>query len=191
MAPGRAQPDVVTHGGRADQAYYGELWKLPDYFEAPATSYAADVVSAILSARLVDTVREKLGMTYSPSTQAVSSTKLPGMGYLGVMLETPPANFETFRTLLAGQIEDLATKPVSADELDRARRPLVQARSKEFENNDFWIGELPLVLRDPRVKTPVLEEANGLAAVSAADVQAFVKRFVQGKVPVTIIATAK
>jgi zinc protease len=25
MAPGSAQPDVVTHGGRADQAYYGEL----------------------------------------------------------------------------------------------------------------------------------------------------------------------
>lgn len=191
MEAGSAQSDVVTHGGRTDQAYYGEFWKLPDYFEAPAASHTADVVSAILSARLVDTVREKLGMTYSPITQAVSSTSLSGMGYLGVMLETPPANFDTFRALLAGQIEDLAVKPVSADELDRARRPLVQARTKEFENNDFWIGQLPLVLRDPRVKTPVLEEANGLAAVSAADVQAFVRRYVQGKMPVTIIAKAK
>jgi zinc protease len=185
------QPHVGLHGGRADQAYYGAYWLLPDYFADPRLSYTARVAAGVLQSRLIDTVREKLGLTYSPMTEASASTQLPGLGYLGAALETPPANFATFRTLLDSELKDLAAKPVSADELERARRPLVEGRTKDMEGNAFWANTLPQVLRDPRVRANVLESGAGLSAVSAEDVRALFARLAADKTPVTVVARAR
>jgi len=191
LPAGQAEPFVVTHGGRADQAYYGEVWALPDYFADPALSYAADVTAAVLQTRLVDTVREKLGMTYAPQAGAVSSISLPGQGYLGVTIETPPANFNAFRAVLDAQIAALAATPISADELERAKKPLIEARTKAFETNAYWLARLPLMLRDPRTRTPTLEQANGIKLVTAEQVRALLSHYVVGKPPLTIIAKAR
>ena len=187
---GRAEPYVVTHKGRADQAYYGEIWALPDYFADPRLSYTADVTAAILGSRLIDTVREKLGLTYSPQAEAVSSINLPGQGYIGAVIETPQANFTTFAKLLDEQIAALAAKPVTADELERAKKPLVESRTKDFETNAYWLGQLQGILRDPRKKTPALEQANGIKAVTAEQVRALMSRYVAGKLPLTVISKA-
>jgi zinc protease len=130
-------------------------------------------------------------MTYSPMTEAVASVQLGGLGYLGTVLETPPANFPTFRMLLAGELKDLAAKPVSADELDRARRPLVVGRAKDMEGNAFWSTWLPMVLRDPRVRANVLDTGAGWSAVSAEDVRALFARLAADPTPLTVISRAR
>ncbi len=186
-----AEPHVALHGGRADQAYYGEYWVLPDYFTDPRASYAARVAASVLQSRLIDTVREKLGITYSPMTEAVASVQIDGLGYLGAVLETPPANFATFRSLLEAEVKDLAAKPITADALERARRPLVEGRTKDMESNGFWANWLPMVARDPRVRAQVLETGAGLAAVTAEDVRAVFARLAADHTPVTIVARAK
>ncbi len=190
MPAGRAEPYVFTHSGRADQAYYGEYFQLPDYFAAPKTSAVADVASAILASRLVDTVREKLGITYSPQVQATTAVDLSGEGYLAVTLETPPDKFDTFRALLGEQINDLASKPVSADELERAKQPLIETERKKREVNDFWLANLAAYMRDPRIEGAVLGTVDRLSAVTAADVQALAAKYLAGKQPVTVIAKA-
>ena len=191
MPEGRTEPLVVTHGGRADQAFFGQVWQIPDFFADPKAAYAADVAAALLQTRLIDTVREKLGLTYSPSVQSVESMELPGLGYFGGMLETPPANFETFRTLLADQLRQLASEPIGKDELERAKRPMIEASMKDLESNGWWTGSLSAFLRDPRMKAPMLDRAANIAAVTPADVQALLKRFVSDKTPLTVIAKAK
>ena len=186
-----AQPHVGLHAGRADQAWYGAYWLLPDYFTDPRLSYTARVAASVLQSRLIDTVREKLGLTYSPMTDANAGTQLPGLGWLGAALETPPANFATFRALLDGEVKDLAAKPVTPDELERARRPLVEGRVKDMEGNAFWATMLPLVLRDPRVRANVLETGAGLKAVTAEDVRALFARLSADTNPVTVVSRAK
>lgn len=191
MPEGRAEPYVVTHGGRQDQAIYGAFWALPDYRSGPKSSYVGDVVSAILEARMVETVREKLGMTYSPKASATASIGLPGQGLMRVSIETPPENFDVFRDLLRTQVEDLSGKPVSADELERARKPLLEASAKRRESNSWWVTNLSSVLRQPLVRTWMLDEAPGLTAVTASDVQAFAAKYLARPKPVVIIAKAK
>jgi zinc protease len=188
---GRAVPYVFTHGGKADQAFYGEFFRLPDYFADPGASAVADVAAAIISSRLVDTVREQLGITYSPQVQALTPVDLPGEGYLGVTLETPPGNFNKFHSLLAEQISDLATKPISADELARAKQPLIETERKKRETNAFWFSELAQISRNPRVESETLSTIDRLSGVTAADVQAFIAKYATGHQPVTVIARAK
>jgi len=108
-----------------------------------------------------------------------------------VALETPPKNFDKLHALLAAQIQDLAAKPVSADELARARKPLVETELKQRETNGFWLGRLSNLVRDPRVESEILERPGKLAAVTAADVQQFVAKYLAGKSPVIVISKAK
>lgn len=191
MSPGRTEPWVFTHSGRADQAFYGEFWPTADYFSDPKASYVADVAAAVLQARLIDSVREKLGLTYAPMVQAESSLEVAGLGYFGAAIETPAANFDTFKAIVGEQMADLAAKPVSADELERARKPLVEAAGKDMEDNGYWERMLSLYAHDPRIKGPALDRAERLRAVGAADITAFIAKFVKGKLPETIIAKAK
>lgn len=191
MPEGRDEPYIVTHGGRGDQAFYGAFWSLPDYRSDPRQSYTADVVAAILEARLVDTVREKLGMTYSPRTGATTSIRLPGQGFMRVSIETQTSNFDTFRDLLSAQLSDLANKPVTADELERARKPLVEASIKNRENNAWWTANMETYWREPIVRNWMLEETGQLNSVTAADVQAFAGKVLTGRKPTVIISRGK
>lgn len=187
----REAPYVVNHGGRADQAFYGVYWPMPDYQADPALSYTADVASAILQSRLVDTVREKIGITYSPQVSSLASLQLPGQGYIGAAIETPEANFTTFRAILDQELAAMAAKPVSDDELKRSLQPLIESATKRLENNDYWIGRLPLVLRNPALKQSVTDEVSSLQVVSAAKVQDMIRRFVTAKKPLVVISKAK
>jgi zinc protease len=191
MPAGREAPFVFEHGGRADQAVYGLFWQLPDYPSDPALSYVADVAAALAKARLVQTVRETLGLTYSPSAGAVASLELPGLGYFSVTAETPPEKFAAMRAAVLDVLAALARAPVDADELARARKPLVEAALKARESNDFWLQNLAAVLSDPRARDIVLQTPEALGRVSAAQVAALFKRHVIGKTPITAIARAR
>lgn len=184
-------PFVFEHKGRADQAFYGEYYRLPDYFADPKTSAAGKVAAAILETRLVDTIREKLGMTYSPMVAAESSLDLQGEGYFGAALETPPTNFAAFHTLLAGEIADIAKKPVDADELARAKKPIIEGLRKKLETNGYWIGKLTDLMRDPRIESQMLSQIDDISAVSAADVQAMASKFLVGQKPLIAISKSQ
>jgi zinc protease len=183
-------PKVFQHKGRADQALYGEYFILPDYFADPKLSAAADVTASILSTRLVDTVREKLGITYSPMVSADSSTQLRGEGYFTAAIETPQKNFAAFHDLLDQQLKDLAAKPVSADELERAKQPLIEGQRKKLETNSYWLDRLTEMTREPRVREQALAELDDIQAVTAADVEALAAKYVAGHQPLVAIAKA-
>lgn len=56
----------------------------------------------------------------------------------------------------------MAAKPVSDDELKRALQLLIESATKRLENNDYWTGRLPIVLRNPALKQSVTDEVSGL-----------------------------
>jgi len=184
-------PHVVTHGGRADQAELGEHWPMPDQWADPALTRTGRVAAAILQARLVDTVRERLGITYSPSASGGGSLDVPGQGSFAVQIETPPDKFNTFRHLLQDQLRDLAAKPVAADELQRAKQPLIERSVKAPENNGHWAFWLPRILVDDRMKGAMLGETAGFEAVTADQVQAYFRDHIASRQPVEIVAKAK
>ena len=188
---GREAPYVFTHNGRKDQAFYAMYWPMPDYFASPKEAAASELLSKVIAQRLIDTVREKLGLSYAPSADFAASKQIGGYGYLGAVIETPQANFATFRKIVVDQMADLATKPISADELLRAKQQVIQARKQEREKNEYWLPSLALNQRKPVLRQVIINSVANAEAVTAADVQALAKTRIAGKVPVTIVVKAK
>jgi predicted Zn-dependent peptidase len=135
-------------------------------------------------------VREKLGLTYTPMVASSASVELQGQGYFTAAIETPPTSFDAFHSLLGAQIADLASKPASVDELNRAKQPLMAAQRRNLETNSYWLGKLTEMTREPRVREQALEQLSMLSTVSTDDVQAFAAKFLSGRQPIIAIARA-
>ncbi|MEO5775026.1 MAG: insulinase family protein [Sphingomicrobium sp.] len=185
-----ADATVFEHKGRSDQAFYGEYYPLPDYLADPKVDAVADVLSHVLSTRMVDTVREKLGITYSPMVWSFSSADVRGAGYFTAAIETPQKNFDAFHALLKQQLDDLATKPVTADELARAKQPLIESHRKQIETNGYWLEVLTGSTREPRVGDQAATRLGRLQAVTAVDIQALALKHLAGKQPLIAISKA-
>ncbi|WP_457424910.1 M16 family metallopeptidase [Roseateles sp. P5_E7] len=187
---GGGAPYVVYHRGRADQAVLGWYWSMPDHWADPALSHTGRVAGALLRARLVDTVREKLGITYSPQAGAGGSLDVPGSGRFFVNIETPPEKFDTVRELLRTQLRELAEQPVSADELERARQPQLESVLKEPESTGYWLLWLLRIQAEPRMKGEMQAEVAGLRAVTADAVQAYFRDHIVPRPPIEVVARA-
>jgi zinc protease len=185
---GGGEPHVVFHRGRADQAVLGWYWSMPEHSADPALSYTGRVAGALLQARLLDTVRAKLGITYSPQARAGGSLDVPGAGRFSMTLEMPPEKFETVRELLRAQLQALADQPVSADELQRARQPRVESVLRAPESASYWLSWLPRIQAEPRMKETMLNEAAGLQAVTAEQVQAYFRDHIVLRPPIEVVA---
>jgi len=189
LPPGEP-PHVVTHRGRADQAVLVLFWPMPDFWTDPALESIGQVAAAVLKARLDDGVRETFGLTYSPLVRSFSSFEVQGLGFFEVQLETPPDRFETVRQLLQAQLRALAETPVSADELQGAKQPVIEGWRNMQQQNTFWAGMLRSVLADDRLKGAMRGIADHLQAVDPARIQAFFRDHIAHRAPIEVQARA-
>ncbi|HEY0956123.1 MAG TPA: insulinase family protein [Roseateles sp.] len=182
-------PHVAYHRGRVDQALLGWQWAMPDHWADPALSHTGQLAAALLRARLMDSVRERLGITYSPIVTGGGSLDTPGQGAFALAIETPPEKFDDLREVLRAQLRELGAQPVSADELQRARQPMLEGLAKARESNTYWAYWLPQILAQPRMKAALLGQADGLQAVTAQQLQAFFLGLA-GRQPIEVVARA-
>lgn len=166
-----AAPLTRTHKGRADQAIGYVAWPAPDFFANPQAARELRLVESVMDLRLTDELREAQGATYSPFTGFTASTTYPGYGYIAAGVEMPPDKLAGFYADVRKIARSLRDQPVTADELDRARRPRIEAIQRAREGNEYWLGQLSGAQTDPRKLEAIRESIPGLQRVTAADIQ--------------------
>lgn len=166
-----AQPVVRTHKGRADQAALFMTWRTDDLFSNLQRSRDVSVLGQVMQLRLTDELREKQGATYSPNASATASVVFKDWGYLAVSLEVPPEKLEGVVASIRKIAADLRDKPISADELERAKKPRIDAIEKARVTNEYWVGALSGAQSDPRLLDATRSVIAGLSRVTPADVQ--------------------
>jgi len=171
-------PVQLTHKGRADQSMGVMAWKTTDFFADPHKSRALRVLGEIFDIRLTEELREKQGATYSPQSSFSGSSVFPGFGYGIALEETPPQNLPIFFTTVESIAANLRDVPVTPDELNRAKAPLIESVQRQFDSdNSFWLGQLINAQTDPR-RLPALRSALAdLRTISVADIQAVAKEY--------------
>ena len=173
-------PLRLTHKGRSDQAIGFVAWPTFDFNSDPQGARALRVVEQIVQLRLIDELREKQGVTYSPSTGLDISWVFPGYGYLSAAVEAPPDKLAGFFASVDAIARDLGERPVTADELERAKKPRIETILKSQQSNEYWLTQLGGAQTDPRKLDAIRASVPGLERVQAADVQRMAKAWLRG-----------
>ncbi len=174
-----AAPVVLTDKGRADQAAAYAAWPADGFFDNPQTARTLRVLAQVIELRLIDDLREKEGTTYSPQAGASASLVFPHYGYVSAIVEVPPAKIGDFYADLAKISADLKTNDVSADELERAKKPLIDTLEKARQTNDYWLEQLSGAQADPRKLDAIRSVVASLQRVDAPDLKQAAQKYLQ------------
>jgi zinc protease len=174
-----AQPLVLTHKGRADQAIAYMAWPTEDMWADPKRAWATDLLGEVLRNRLTEQIRETEGATYSPSVSYGHSLVWTGWGYMSASVEVPPNRLQGFFDDARQITADLRARPVSEDELARAKQPRVQGLQRAQVTNQYWLAELSRAQADPRRLDLIRQIVPGTAAVTPEDLRQAAQMFLQ------------
>jgi zinc protease len=166
-----------THGGRADQGLALIAWPTVDFYSDPKRARTLSVLASVLQLRLLDEIREKQGTTYSPTAAHNASQVFPGYGFIAAQIEAPPEKLDGFLADSARIAANLRDTPVGADELERARKPMVETMLRQQASNGWWLQGLADVQSKPGAAAAIASALDQLKAVTPADVEAAARHY--------------
>ncbi|MBL6853321.1 MAG: insulinase family protein, partial [Alphaproteobacteria bacterium] len=166
------QPVVLYHHGAANQAVAAIAFPTQGFMPDMKLQRTLRVMAEIFSQRLLDELRTKEGITYTPGASSFSSVVSPDYGFVYALAQVPPDKLTNFYAAVRTVAEDLAKTTVTPDELDRARGPRVEDIQRQQQTNEYWLTLLSGSQQDPRLLDVIRSTIPDLKAVTPDDIQA-------------------
>ncbi|MEM9300765.1 MAG: insulinase family protein [Pseudomonadota bacterium] len=181
---GAAFPDPaslrLTHRGQPNQALLAVFWPTGDGLDE-ARRQQLRLLQRVAQLRVTEEVRENLGASYSPGVTSVASRLYAGYGYFGVQSEVEAGETERMVATLAAVIEGIGEQPVTADELLRARQPLLEGLETSLETNPYWLAVLSASQSRPEVLDIHRESRSRIEAVTPDELTALASEFLKAE----------
>lgn len=184
------EPVRLTHTGRADQAVALIAWPTTDYYADTAETRALNIAVQVFQDRLLQRVRITEGATYSPSAASQPSITFPGYGRVIASVETPPERIAGFFRAVSDITRDLREKPVTPDELERAKKPRLEQLRRTQLTNEYWVSVLANAEDDPRLLENARTSIPGFEAVTADQVTATARKYLRDEAAYRVTVTA-
>lgn len=172
--PDRPGSKTFTFDSKIPNAAAMAVWKIPSTDREVKTARRFNLLASILSDRMREEIREKLGGSYSPRAGAAPSQELE-IGFLQAMAQVKPEETQKYGELMIALADQMAREGVTADELERALKPIQSSLAESRRSNSYWLNtvlsgsqEKPYQLdwarnRARDYSSVTVEELNGLA----------------------------
>ncbi|MFC5342824.1 M16 family metallopeptidase [Brevundimonas staleyi] len=174
---GTAEPIVLRHTGPAEQALGYVAWPTTDQIHDRTDARLASLLSAVMELRVLDEIRERQALAYSPSSNASSSDVYAGYGSITVTAQTTPENQLKFFEAVDAIAASLRDEPITEDELTRARAPQIEAIRRSQAGNEYWTAQLSDVAADSESVAQITSQLSDIEGFTVADIQAAARRW--------------
>lgn len=181
---------VIRHEGPADQALVQVVWPTRDDSD-PVEALKLGLLEKVMRIELTDTLREKLGKTYSPSAASALSRDWKGYGTFSITASVDVGDLAATRAAIAETVAALRARPVDADVLLRARAPMLESLANALKTNGGWISLVDRAQTESDRIDRYLAASARLAALTPADVQAMAMRWLDPKGAVDLVVLPK
>lgn len=172
-----AQPVTRTHGGQPNQAAAAIAWPTGGGSAGLTESRKLEVLAAVFRDRLLDRLRSQAGVSYSPNVDNNWPVGLPGGGRIMAIGMVPPDRTGFFFDLARELAADLVKTPVPADELDRAKLPVIQLIARMSSGNMFWMNQTQGGTRDPARLAAIPGIINDIRSTTPEELQALAAKY--------------
>lgn len=183
-----AKTDEFTYKMQTPQTYAG----IVAFGDAPYTDKnqkLASIAGQILSARLIETIREKEGAVYSIWAQGNMSRISTEPITIQSVFPMKPELKEKVLGMIKNEFVDMESN-ISEVEFNKVKEFMVKSLTENLEKNDRWLSGLAgFQLNNVDTFNNAIETVN---AITVADVQNFMKEFnAQGNYRVVILDPAE
>lgn len=174
-----ATPVRLTHEGKPDQAAAVIAWPTGGGSAGLTESRKLDLLAAVFRDRLIDQLRSKAGVSYSPNVASDWPVGMDNGGKLIALGLVPPEKTGFFFELARGIAADLVAKPIDEDELKRARTPLWQQIIRLSSGNMFWLRLVEGGSFDPARISAVNTLAPDIVRTTPAELQGLAAKYLR------------
>ena len=175
--PAAVTPRIAVHRGDAGQAAALVAWPTGGGVAGMRTGRQLEVLAAIFNDRLFDRLRAQDGASYGPIVASNWPTGFDHGGHLLVGSLLAPRDLDRFFDTANSIVRELASQPVSADELARNAGPIREQVARALTGNLFWMYLLEGATRDPRVVRAALTIESDTATVTPGDIQRLAQQY--------------
>jgi zinc protease len=176
------QPVILTHRGDANQAAAAVSWPTGGGQANIRESRRIQILAEVFSSRLMDALREKQGASYSPQVFAQWPADLSDGGAVTALAQMTPEAVPGFFATVEQIAADLASKPITADEIARVVEPLRQQLTRATTSSAFFMNQLDGATTDQTRIAAVRTLMPDLTEVAPPELQALAaKYFGRGK----------
>jgi zinc protease len=130
---------TLTHTGEKTQGAIYMGWPITQAWSLN-TSRELSLISRIFTNRMTDLIREDLGLAYNPSAGSNFSRLYDGYAYFSASITADPKFFDAFEEAAGKIAADMRSGGITQDELDRARKPLLESFERAERENSAWLG---------------------------------------------------
>ncbi|MCJ2188187.1 M16 family metallopeptidase [Novosphingobium beihaiensis] len=142
-------PVVLHHHGDPDQAAAVISWPTGGGSLGIHESRQLEILTQLFTNRLLDAVREKLGVSYAPYVFSTWPVDLQQGGSITAMAQLDPKSVPVFFQTADEIAQDLIANPPTADELERVTEPLRQQVTRAASSTSFFMSQLEGATSDP------------------------------------------
>lgn len=142
-------PVVLRHHGDPDQAAAVISWPTGGGAMGIRESRQLEILTQLFTNRLMDAVREKLGVSYAPYVFSTWPVDMQAGGSITAMAQLDPKSVSVFFQTADEIAQDLIANPPTADELERVTEPLRQQVTRAASSTSFFMSQLEGATSDP------------------------------------------
>jgi zinc protease len=151
------------------------FWPTADAWDIDRTR-RLHLLAGILSDRLRVKIREQLGGAYSPEAVSEPSETFTGYGYILAESVVDPARTAEIADDILALSADLQKTGVTADELDRVKKPMLTALRDSARTNQYWLEAVLASCQEfPQRLDWCRSRYSGYESVTQADLNALAK----------------
>ena len=167
---------IVRHSGLDNQALLRLTWLTRDDSD-PEEALALELLERVVRIELMETLREKLGKTYSPGAASSPSHSWKGYGTFGIAASIDVGEVPSTDAALSEAITGLRERPISADLLHRARQPMIESYENALKSNFGWLTLVSRAQSEAERIDRFLQAKDRLLALTPSDLQAMALRY--------------
>jgi len=171
------KPVILTHRGDANQAAAIVSWPTGGGSVGIPESRQLELLTQLFTNRLIDGVREKLGVSYAPYVYSSWPVDLQAGGAITAVAQVNPADVPLFFKTAQEIAADLIANPPNADELARVIQPMRQQVARAASSTAFFMHELEGASGDPSRYNSVRSIMSDYTRTSPEAMQALAGRY--------------
>jgi zinc protease len=169
---------TLYHRGEPDQLTWRRIWPTTDDSDF-RLEQTMSLLADIIQIRLLDELRENLGISYGSTTASDMSDVYPGRGTFAISTNGNPTDLEIIERTVDAVIAEIVEKPVAADLFERGRKPTLERFADWRKRNGTWIGIVDRAETQPVRLQRFRDNERQFQSITAEDIWRAAKTFLQ------------